>query len=40
LRADVERFEQVRLPCAVRPHDEHERRRQVELESCVRADVP
>jgi hypothetical protein len=39
LRPDMERLEQVRLPGAVRPDDEHERLRQIELESRVRANV-
>ena len=39
LRADVQRFEQVRLPRAVRPDSEHEPRLQVEVEARVRANV-
>ena len=39
LRRDMDRFEQVRLPDAVRAHHEHEPRLQSQLEPLVRAEV-
>jgi hypothetical protein len=39
LRADVERLEEIRLACAVRPRDEHDPGLELELEACVRAEV-
>ena len=39
LRADVQRLEQVRLPCAVGANYEHKTRLEIEVEASVRPDV-
>ena len=40
MRRDMQRLEQVRLPRAVFPDKEHDPRREIEVEGCIRPVVP